>query len=124
MKKYARILALLLAVCMITAIFAACTKDGDQEQTSATTPKSDGTTVPDTKPDVTTPAPIDVSGYTFRIMGSDAVFPRMNEGGYANQDAQELAEKLAGDRWFFRFLFIGAKMMERPTEKGLNYSYI
>ena len=27
MKKYARILALLLAVCMITAIFAACTKD-------------------------------------------------------------------------------------------------
>ena len=95
MKKYARILALLLAVCMITAIFAACTKDGDQEQTSATTPKSDGTTVPDTKPDVTTPAPLDVSGYTFRIMGSNDVFPKTNEdGSYVNQNAQELAEKL------------------------------
>ena len=41
-----------------------------------------------------------------------------------NLIAQELAEKLAGDRRFFRFLRTVAKMMERPTEKGLNYSYI
>ena len=95
MKKHARILALLLAVCMITAIFAACSNNDDPKQTSATTPKAGDTTTPDTKPDVTTPAPLDVSGYTFRIMGSNDVFPKTNEdGSYVNQNAQELAEKL------------------------------
>ena len=95
MKKHARILALLLAVCMITAVFAACSNNDDPKQTSATTPKSGDTTTPVSEPDVTTPAPLDVSGYTFRIMGSNDVFPKTNEdGSYVNQNAQELAEKL------------------------------
>ena len=95
MKKHARILALLLAVCIITAVFAACSNNDDPKQTSATTPKSGDTTTPASEPDVTTPAPLDVSGYTFRIMGSNDVFPKTNEdGSYVNQNAQELAEKL------------------------------
>ena len=81
MKKHARILALLLAVCMITAVFAACSNNDDPKQTSATTPKSGDTTTPASEPDVTTPAPLDVSGYTFRIMGSNDVFPKTNEDG-------------------------------------------
>lgn len=44
--------------------------------------------------------------------------------GCWNKKESFYAEKLAGDRRFFRFLRTVAKMMERPTEKGLNYSYI
>ena len=44
--------------------------------------------------------------------------------GCWNKKESFYAEKLAGDRRFFRFLRTVAKMMERPTEKGLNYLYI
>ncbi|PWL52625.1 MAG: hypothetical protein DBY36_04015 [Clostridiales bacterium] len=106
MKKCSRFLALVLALVMVAAMFAAC---GSNEEPNSTTAGADGTPkVTDTgsdatTPDATTPTPdtttesgIDVSGYNFTIVGNGDVFPEENEDGtYKNQLEEELADKLA-----------------------------
>ena len=100
MKRYSRLLALLLVLVMVTAMFAACGKDdnGPDETTVSTgdsTSAPDGTTPGETTPDVTT-APQTYDGYDFTIYGSGDVFPETNEdGSYKSQLEEELADKLA-----------------------------
>ncbi len=96
MKKHARILALLLVISMAMALFAACSNNGEPKNTQPTSnaDTTPGATTPG-ESETSTPA-VDVSGYTFSIMGTDDVFPKMNEDGtYANALAEELADKLA-----------------------------
>ena len=105
MKKRARLLALLLVVVMVTALFAACDNSGEPDNTTV---PSDGTTAADTSGDATDPSTtpadttpegtsgIDVAGYNFTIVGNGDVFPETNEdGSYKNQNEEELADKLA-----------------------------
>ena len=100
MKRYSRLLALLLVLVMVTAMFAACGKDdnGPDETTVSTgdsTSVPDNTTPADTTPDATT-APQTYDGYDFTIYGSGDVFPETNEdGSYKSQLEEELADKLA-----------------------------
>ena len=79
MKKHRHILCVILAVLMLAALFAGCKgKDDDQGKTPASTIDAE-----------------QLKGYQFTIMGTGDVFPKTNEDGtYANQNAQELAEKL------------------------------
>lgn len=96
MKKHARILALLLVISMAMALFAACSSNEEPENTQPTSAAdtTPGATTPG-ETETSTPA-VDVSGYTFSIMGTGDVFPKTNEDGtYANALAEELAEKLA-----------------------------
>ena len=105
MKKRARLLALLLVVVMVTALFAAC---GNDNEPSNTTVATDGTTTADTSGDATDPSStpadttpgetsdIDVAGYNFTIVGNGDVFPQENEdGSYSSQTEEQLADELA-----------------------------
>ena len=107
MKKHSRLLALLLVLVMVTAMFAACGNNGDDPDSTttapqsgdATTPSPDDTTVPDgttTEPDDTTVPDTTYDGYEFTIMGSGDVFPETNDdGSYKSQLEEELADELA-----------------------------
>ncbi len=100
MKKHSRLLALLLALVMVTAMFTACTNNGDDPDSTTPAPQSD-TTAPG--PDVTTDpnqttqgTTVDLTGYEFTITGTNDVFPETDENGvYINATEQQLADELA-----------------------------
>ena len=80
MKKRARILALIMALVMVVAMFAAC--GGDEE--------------PATTTEATTAAPeVNLQGYKFEIANGGRILPQTNEdGSYKNADQQEFADRL------------------------------
>ena len=100
MKKHSRLLALLLALVMVTAMFTACTNNGDDPDSTTPAPQSDSTAPgPDvtTDPNQTTQGTtVDLTGYEFTITGTNDVFPETDENGvYINATEQQLADELA-----------------------------
>ncbi len=88
MPKKLRITALMLAVLMLTGLFAACGETGEAEQTTApdsqqTTAAPDSSTELSTDP-ATTPQAIDVNGYEFFLGESHGFVP---EEGTENGEA-------------------------------------
>ncbi len=102
MKRYSRLLALLLVLVMVMTAFAACGNDGNEPDSTTTAPQSGDATTTEQQGDATTPAPkttpepVTYGGYEFTIMGTGDVFPETNEdGSYKSQTEEELADKLA-----------------------------
>lgn len=89
MKKRARLLALLMALVMVVAMFAACGGEEDPAVTT-TAATTDATTTA-----ATTPAGPNLQGYNFEIVNGNRILPQTNEdGSYTNSDQEEFADKL------------------------------
>ena len=86
MKRYSRLLAMLMAVLMVASMFAAC---GGTEDPATTT---EATTAATTE---ATSADLNLQGYNFTIVNGNRIFPKTNEdGSYTNADQEEFAQKL------------------------------
>ena len=117
MKRYTRLLAMLMAVLMVASMFAACggSEDPATTTTAATTTAATtteatttaGTTTAATTTEATTteattteatttPEPaVDLDGYVLSIVNGASLLPAMNaDGSYTNSLQEEYADKL------------------------------
>ncbi len=104
MKRTPRIIALLVAVVMVAALFAACsgtepetttTEATTTEGTSTEATTTEATTTEATTED-TTPPRTTYDGYEFTVAGSDKSFPHYDENGaFLSELDAELYEKLS-----------------------------
>ncbi|MBQ5974062.1 MAG: extracellular solute-binding protein [Oscillospiraceae bacterium] len=136
MKKL-RILAFLMAVVMVAALFAACSGTEPETTTAATTteattagtteaPVTEATTTEATTTEATTEAPKTYDGYEFTIRprGTHAVFPATDDNGaYVSAEAAELAELLEQAETELDVKFVSVDLgnvLETLTSTGLS----